>query len=169
MIRLSKETDYGIVLLSYFASEGVGSTYSARALAAETQIPLPMVSKILKVLARQGWLISQRGAKGGYALAQRPDTISVAEIIKGIEGPIAITECVEAPGDCRQESVCRTRQNWKMINQTVRKALERITLSDMATPMPDHLVALDPVPAGPEYRSSSEEDRDASRFLLDEG
>ena len=50
MIRLTKETDYGIVLLSHFAGEGVGSTYSARVLAAETQIPLPMVSKILKVL-----------------------------------------------------------------------------------------------------------------------
>ncbi len=161
MIRLSKETDYGIVLLSHFAGEGVGSTYSARALAAETQIPLPMVSKILKVLARQGWLVSQRGAKGGYTLTQRPDMISVAEIIKGIEGPIAITECVEAPGDCRQESVCRTRHNWKVINRTVRKALEKVTLSDMAAPFPDHLVALDPVPTGFD-RSPSEEDRDPS-------
>ena len=169
MIRLSKETDYGIVLLSHFASEGVGATYSSRALAAETQIPLPMVSKILKVLARQGWLVSQRGAKGGYTLALRPDTISVAEIIKGIEGPIAITECVEAPGDCRQESVCRTRHHWKMINRTVRKALETITLLDMATPIPDRLVALDPVPAGFDYRSPAEEDRGASRFLMDKG
>ncbi len=169
MIRLTKETDYGIVLLSHFAGEGVGSTYSARVLAAETQIPLPMVSKILKVLAREGWLVSQRGAKGGYTLAQQPDTISVAEIIKGIEGPIAITECVEAPGDCRQESVCRTRHNWKMINRTVRRALETITLSDMAAPMTDRLVTLDPVPAGFDYRSPSEEDRDASRFLMDKG
>ena len=148
MIRLSKETDYGIVLLSQFASEGMGSTHSARVLATKTQIPLPMVSKILKVLARQGWLISQRGAKGGYRLAQRPDTLSVAEIIKGIEGPIAITECVWAPGDCRQEAVCRIRQNWKMINRTVRRALEDITLSDMTEPPADHLVALDPVTRG---------------------
>ena len=162
MIRLSKETDYGIVLLSHFASGGVGSSYSARALAGETQIPLPMVSKILKVLARQGWLVSQRGAKGGYSLAQRPDTLSVAEIIKGIEGPIAITECVDDRGDCRQESVCRTRQNWKVINRAVREALETITLLDMAAPFPDHLVALDPVPGGFDRLSTSQKDTDPS-------
>ena len=109
MIRMSKQADYGIVLLSRFASGSLGTIYSARELAGETHIPWPMASKILKLLTRQGLLISHRGATGGYRLARRPEKISVAEIIRRMEGPIALTECVEAPGDCKQEPVCQVR------------------------------------------------------------
>ena len=140
---MSKEADYGIVLLTHFAGcEGL--MYSARDLANQTRIPLPMVSKILKVLAREGVLVSRRGAKGGYSLALEPGRISIAEIINVIEGPIAMTECVGAPGECKQEAVCRIRNNWEKINQTIFGALEDISLLDMASSVPDPLVRLDP-------------------------
>jgi FeS assembly SUF system regulator len=131
MIRLSKETDYGIVLLTHLADNVGRASYSARALAQETHLPLPMVSKILKVLARQDLLHSQRGVKGGYRLARRPEEISVADIIGAMEGPIALTECVSAPGDCRHEPLCPVRVNWQTISRAVRQALEGIALSDM--------------------------------------
>ena len=142
MIRMSKEADYGIVLLTHFAG-GEGLTYSARALSDETRIPLPMVSKILKVLAREGVLSSRRGAKGGYSLALQPGRISVADIINVIEGPIAMTECVGTPGECKQEPVCCIRSNWQVINQAVLDALERISLQDMTSPLSDSLVPLE--------------------------
>lgn len=142
MIRLSKQTDYGIILLTRFAQDPQGLTYSARELAEETRLPFPMVSKILKVLAREGLLDSHRGPRGGYSLTRRPDLISVADVISAMEGPIAITECVDAPGDCRQEPICPVRSNWRRINVLVHQALESISLSDMTRPLPDHLVTL---------------------------
>jgi predicted methyltransferase len=76
MIRMSKETDYGIVVLAYFASVQEGLKHNAREVAMESQLPLPMVRKILKILAREGLLVSHRGVKGGYSLARRGGRIS---------------------------------------------------------------------------------------------
>ena len=69
MIRMTKQTDYGFVLLTRLAAEP-GTAMNAPELSAETKLPLPMVSKILKLLVRQGLLASHRGVKGGYALAR---------------------------------------------------------------------------------------------------
>ena len=95
MLRLSKITDYGIVLLARLrgAMDPAGATHNARELSAETGLPFPVVGKVLKTLAREGLLDSHRGARGGYALAQPPEEISVAKIIAALEGPVALTEC----------------------------------------------------------------------------
>ncbi len=134
MIRMSKETDYGIVVLAYFASAQEGLKQSAREVAMESQLPLPMVRKILKILAREGLLISHRGAKGGYSLVRRGERISIAEIVKAMEGPLAMTECIESPGECRHEPVCGLRTSWKKINHIIFEALNRTTLSDLTGP-----------------------------------
>jgi FeS assembly SUF system regulator len=136
MIRLTKFSDYGIVLLTHFASRPGQLSHNAPDLAAETGLPLPMVSKVLKTLARKGLLLSHRGVKGGYSLAHPPAEITVRDIIRALEGPIAITECIEhdAP-DCNIEQLCPVRSNWNRINQAVEQALEGITLEDMAQPL----------------------------------
>ncbi|TDI11087.1 MAG: SUF system Fe-S cluster assembly regulator [Acidobacteria bacterium] len=136
MIRMSKETDYGIVVLAYFASAQEGLKQNAREVAMESQLPLPMVRKILKILAREGLLISHRGAKGGYSLTRGGERISIAEIVTAIEGPLAMTECIEAPGECRHEPVCGIRTSWQKINQIVFQALNNMTLSDLTGPLP---------------------------------
>jgi FeS assembly SUF system regulator len=131
MIRMSKETDYGIILLAHFAQHQKGRKRSAREMALDNALPLPMVRKVLKILAREGLLVSHRGAKGGYSLMRRSKRISVAEIIRAVEGPLAMTECVEAPGECRLESTCRMKTAWQRINDTVLQTLSRMTLSDL--------------------------------------
>lgn len=134
MIRLTKQTDYGIVLMTHLARQP-GEYFNAPELAAEAHLPLPMVSKILKLLARAGLLDSQRGVKGGYALARLAREVSVADIISALDGPIAITECIEdSPDECSYEAHCGVRQNWQRINSAVRRALEEITLEEMARP-----------------------------------
>jgi FeS assembly SUF system regulator len=135
---MTKQTDYGIVLLTHLASDPYGQ-HSAPELAAALRIPLPTVSKILKALARDGLLVSHRGVKGGYTLARSPEAISVAEIIEALEGPIAMTECVELPagghGDCSREPFCAVRSNWQAINRAVERALQDLTLAEMTHPL----------------------------------
>jgi FeS assembly SUF system regulator len=147
MIRLTKQTDYGIVLMCRLARDRDGIdrgavVHNATDLAAETHLPLPMVSKILKLLARAGLLTSHRGVKGGYSLAHEPARVTVADIIEALEGPIAITECIEdSPDECSYEAFCRVRRNWQLINDAVRQALQRITLEEMAqTWSPSHRI-----------------------------
>jgi FeS assembly SUF system regulator len=141
MIRITKQTDYGIVLLSHLANHP-DRLFNAPELAAEARLPLPMVSKILKLLARDGLLMSHRGVKGGYGLARDAAEISMAAVIAALEGPIAITECIDTSGDCSHERLCPVRSNWHRINLALREALEGINLAEMAQPLAPKLVTL---------------------------
>jgi len=147
MLRMTKQADYGIVLLSHMAREqdpeSLSKRFAAPGLAEETGLPLPTVSKILKLLSRVGVLESHRGVKGGYSLADSPEKISVVRMIEALDGPIAFTECVEdAPGSCSQEATCHIRGNWQLINDAVRDALKAISLADLVSTQPDLLVQL---------------------------
>ena len=136
MLRLTKQADYGIVLMTFCASRP-RQRFTATELAAETHLPAPTVSKILKLLAREGLLESHRGVKGGYSLARSPDQITVAAMISALDGPIAFTECIEdTPGTCSKESICRLRTKWQSINQAVCHTLERISLEELTHPPP---------------------------------
>lgn len=131
MIRITRQTDYGILLLSQMAGRPPTEVHTAKAAATESNIPLPMASKILKALAKGGLLVSQRGVKGGYRLAASADRISVADVIQALEGPIGITECSFSPGSCEQEGSCPVQSNWKRISLAMRDALDKIPLSEM--------------------------------------
>lgn len=136
MIRITREADYGIVLMSCLAQAG-GQPRSAAVLAQQRQLPLPMVSKILKTLARAGLLISQRGVQGGYSLARSATEISAADIIGVLEGPIAITACSdEAHDGCSRQDHCEVSNHWPRINQAIHTALQSISLAEMSRPDP---------------------------------
>ncbi len=136
MIRITRMTDYGIMLLTYFAREDVRPMRNARELAEQSHLALPTVSKILKVLAHKGLLVGQRGVKGGFSLARTPQEITVAQIVDAVEGQMHITKCSdEAPGKCRLEDSCPVQSNWQRISHAVWQALGNITLADMARPL----------------------------------
>ena len=142
MIRMTKQTDYGFVLLSHLAVDPE-RVANAPDLAAETRLPVPMVSKILKVLARADLLVSQRGVKGGYTLARPPERITAAEILRALEGPVALTVCIDGtPGECDREPYCAVRGHWHRINRAVDQALAGITLADLAEHAPAAAEAL---------------------------
>ncbi len=132
MIRITRLTDYGLVLLAQFARHEEREIHTGRDLAEATDLPLPTVSKLLKTLAREGILVSHRGVQGGYQLARHPEEISIVEIISALEGPIAVTLCsLDSPGGCEKEELCPVQSSWRKINQAVLKALKDIKLADM--------------------------------------
>jgi FeS assembly SUF system regulator len=135
MIRMTRLTDYGIMLLTLFARDGKRAMRSARDLSVEALLPLPTVSKLLKVLARHDLLEAHRGVKGGFRLARSADEITVAEIIHALEGPIGVTECSSHDGTCDIERSCIVRNNWRKINTAVLDALGKITLAEMTHPL----------------------------------
>jgi FeS assembly SUF system regulator len=142
MLRVTKLADYGIVIMTQFASHSE-RPYNARDMAGVVRLPLPVVSKVLKSLVRAGLLESQRGTKGGYNLLRHPREITVAAIIRALEGPIAVTECTDQiHGDCGLEMRCPVKTNWHLINRAIFEALERITLAEMTQALPQPLVNL---------------------------
>lgn len=133
MIRLSKLTDYGLVLMTCIARDLSLPLRTARDLAVESKLPLPTVGRLLKQLSQSGLLVSQRGTKGGYSLVRDPRRISLEEIIKALEGPIALTECsTGVAGMCDLEACCVIKNNQQLISQALRTVLENVTLSDLS-------------------------------------
>ena len=133
MLRLSKLTDYAIVVTTAMAAEPQ-RIYSASDLAADTHLEPPTVAKVLKALVQGGVLRSFRGASGGYQLIMTPARLSVATIIEAMEGPIGMTECAVHEGLCSTEGVCSLRGNWQRISRAVENALRDVTLQDMTQP-----------------------------------
>lgn len=130
MLRLSKLTDYAVVVLVRLS--GGASVQTSPGIAATTGIPEPTVSKVLKALAGAGLVASQRGAHGGYRLSRPLATIPIAEVIGAIDGPIALTACVEGSvTNCEVLGLCPVRGRWDPVNTAIREALSAITLADM--------------------------------------
>ena len=135
MLRISKLTDYAVVLTTHLADASLADRVApVRALAEATGIPEPTASKVLKTLSKAAIVDSVRGAHGGYRLARPATAISVAEVIVALEGPIAVTECVDEATGCTHEDHCGVRGNWQRINAAVQGALGAISLADMARP-----------------------------------
>ncbi len=146
MFRLSKVTDYGIVLLAHLArAEDARFSQNSRDIAGEVGLPAPMVSKILKSLARQGVLESQRGSKGGYQLSRPPEQLSVAEMISALEGPMGLTECALGSDLCVHEGSCAVQTPWQVINRVIRESLERVTLADLIDPRFSNAISTDEI------------------------
>ncbi len=132
MFRLNRLTDYAIVVMGQMDSHP-DEVLNAAEIARGTGVPAPTVAKLMTTLAHVGLVSSQRGVAGGYRLDRPAADISVAEIIAEIEGPIALTACVEgADYHCDVEAVCPMCGNWNTVNQAIQEALQRVTLADMA-------------------------------------
>lgn len=134
MLRLSKLTDYAVVVLVRLSSDRAdgASVQTSPGIAATTGIPEPTVAKVLKALAGAGLVSSQRGARGGYRLGRPLAAIPIADVIAAVEGPIALTACVEGSGlGCESQGLCPMAGRWGPVNDAIRDALSTITLADM--------------------------------------
>ena len=133
MLRVGKLTDYAIVLMTCLARKAQPDPVTARDLATDMGLPQPTVSKLLKMLTQGGLLTSTRGVAGGYALARRPEAISLVEMVEAIEGPMSVTDCSSAKDcACTLQSACGLKTNWNYINRQLMGTLRGITLRGMA-------------------------------------
>ncbi|MBN33205.1 MAG: SUF system Fe-S cluster assembly regulator [Rhodospirillaceae bacterium] len=136
MIRLSRMADYGVVVMTYMAWRH-HENHSAHQVAEGTGLSEATVAKLLKMFARENLLGSHRGVHGGYQLNRKPEEITVAQIVEAVEGPIALTLCVDNhPGSCDVQSLCPMRGGWNQINTALRDAFEGVSLAAMALPKP---------------------------------
>jgi FeS assembly SUF system regulator len=128
MIRMSKLTDYAIVLLAHLAR--TSGTLTAQELSSQSGVPLPTVSKLCKELAKADLVASHRGRHGGYGLARPAERISVAEIVEALEGPIALTDCSSPhKGVCGIEATCPAKASWDPVSRAIQGALQGLPLS----------------------------------------
>jgi Rrf2 family protein len=140
MLRLTKKADYGLMALKYLAeqpgiSSAAGATsavaQSAKDIAQAYHIPPPLLAKILQTLARAGLLVSHAGTNGGYALAKPASKISAFEVIRVIDGPLFITNCVTIHGSCDLAGHCTIKEPLRKVNDSIKDLLSNIYISDL--------------------------------------
>ena len=140
-MRLSNLADYAVVTMTAAARHCGGGRTSASELAAETGLPSPTVQKVVSKLSAAGLLRSMRGAGGGLQLARPAAAITVADIVEAMEGPIALTACIEG-ADCAVHSDCSVRPHWPVINAALRGALADIPLTRLTETRPARMEEL---------------------------
>lgn len=130
MVRITKLTDYGVVIMAFMASSP-SRLFQTKEIAEHTHIAPPTVSKLLKKLTKSKLLASERGTNGGYLLACEPKNITIAELVNALEGPIAITECSMGHDYCASAPNCSIKTPWLQINHAITNALQSIKLFDL--------------------------------------
>src|SRR5580704_2829260 len=140
MLKLTKKADYGLIALRHLACQAqkgsIKVTGSAKEIAERYRIPLPLLSKVLQALVRTGLLVSEQGAMGGYRLARDPHEISALEVIRGIDGPIILTQCFtehDEPVECDQSHMCPVREPLRKVHEGILRLLSGITIADLAS------------------------------------
>jgi FeS assembly SUF system regulator len=131
MLRISKLTDYGTVILAYLAAHP-HQLHTASEVAERTRLGLATVSKLLKSLHRGGLVASLRGSHGGYQLARPATEITAAAILDALEGPFALTECSGKHSACGIESTCGVGHSWQRVNSAIHRALTDVSLAELA-------------------------------------
>lgn len=132
-MRLTSLADYAVVMMAAAARHEPGERLSANILADETGVPLPTAQKLMGRLASAGLLHSARGTGGGFRLARPASEVSLADIVEAVEGPIAMTNCIEgAQHLCAIEGSCRVKPHLHAVNFAVRGALQGVSLASLA-------------------------------------
>lgn len=132
-MRLSSMADYAVVTMAAAARHCGGARVSATQIAEETGLPAPTVQKLVSRLTAAGLLRSSRGVGGGLKLARPAAAITLADIVEAVEGPIALTACIEhGRHDCTLESACMVRPHWPIVNEALRGALAQVPLTRLA-------------------------------------
>src|SRR5439155_12596512 len=102
MLRLSKKADYDLIAMKHLAQKRDVASTSAREIAECYDIPIELMAKVLQRLVRTGLLTSQQGTRGGYALTRASTSMTVADVIQAIDGPMTVTACSTDKNDCEQ-------------------------------------------------------------------
>ncbi len=144
MLTLTRKTEYAMIAVCHLAHTG-SRVVSAREIADEHNVPLPLLMNVLKRLNRTGQVTSVRGARGGYVLNQRPESITLAGLIEAVEGPVHLVRCVNTGKDgrrCERSGQCFIRRSVVKVHERLRKFLMGVTMADLA--FDEHNPPMDP-------------------------
>ena len=131
-MRLSARSRYATRLLLELARRKGDTPVSAATLAQETGISVQFVEQILKPLKQQGVTSSVRGAAGGHRLARDASEITLAEVVKIMEGDLALAHCcADKDYDCVRKHECKTRHAWALASQMLEKTFASISLASL--------------------------------------
>jgi Rrf2 family protein len=134
---LNQKTRYALRSLLHLVEAGEGAPVQLAAIASSQRIPPKYLELIMLDLKKAGLLTSSRGPRGGYRLARPADAISFGEVVRAMEGPIALVPCASVNfyarcGDCHDEATCAIRRAFAILRDQSAELLEGISLAQGA-------------------------------------
>lgn len=144
MLRLSKKTDYALLAMRHLAANADRGAVSARELAETYDIPAELLAKVLQKLVKGKLLESQQGIRGGYALARSAASMSVADVIQAVDGPLMVTACSDTDHSCDQYAKCNIRDPLWRLKDRIVATLTSTSVAELAMEMPQPMAPLAP-------------------------
>lgn len=135
MLRLTREAEYGLLAISYIASRTDGELTYRREIAQHHNIPVEFLAKVLQKLTKQGLIRSYRGIRGGYLLGRPTEQITLSDIVKAVDGPMALVECARKDGDCPQFEACELKDALHELQDGIVHLLQSMSLKDLTSRM----------------------------------
>jgi Rrf2 family protein len=134
-MKISTKGRYGVAAMYELALHYGEGPISLKCVAQKQAISEQYLEQLIGSLRKAGIVKSVRGAQGGYSLAKEPSQITVGDIIKIMEGPIALVDCLlPSTGTneyCSRTSICVTRDVWEKVRVSINAVLDSITLADL--------------------------------------
>ena len=131
MLRLSTKGQYGVRAMYEIAkASGIGPV-TIREISEKQDVSVAYLEQILNTLRKSGLITSVKGPGGGYMLSRGPDKISIGQILKELEGPVAITSCLDPAEGCVRVDSCVTHLLWKSLGDNIEQFLDGMSLNDL--------------------------------------
>jgi Rrf2 family protein len=131
VLRFTKRADYGLMAIHFIAVHEEDGAVSVKRIAETFAIPAELLAKILQRLAKQRLIVSQNGPKGGYTLARHSAEITVGQVVRALEGPINIVECMENESECPQMARCNLRRPVQKLQVAITQMLDGMSLAEL--------------------------------------
>jgi Rrf2 family protein len=130
-MKISAKARYAVrILLDLAMYQGQGPVRTSD-ISEHTGVSVRFIEQILKPLKKSALVVSTRGSSGGYSLSAKPEDITLASIIRIIEGPLCLTHCCENPAVCHRSPTCRSHRAWVRVTQVLEAELEGISIKDL--------------------------------------
>ena len=130
-MKLSTRCRYGIHAMFDLAQNIGNGPQAIRSIADRQMVPEQYLEQIIGLLRREGYVKSMRGAQGGYMLAHPPGEITIGELIRLLEGPVMMADCMVDADACIRSGQCPSRLVWERLTHCINMVIDSITLQDM--------------------------------------
>jgi Rrf2 family protein len=132
-LRISMKSDYALRAMMELASAYGSGPLQSSEIAVRRMIPESYLEQLLTVLRKAGLVASLRGPQGGHALAIHPSKVTAANVVRAMEGPLVVIDCLVAPDSCQLSEGCSLQELWAEVGAAVDATLERVTIEELAT------------------------------------
>lgn len=130
-MKISTKARYGLRALIEIAANSSQVPLGISSIAERQEIPPKYLEQIIPTLKQGGLVKSTRGARGGYTLARKPETIRLNRVVELLDGPIVPVECIANPDSCKRVVSCAAREVWVRVGRAVMDSLDSMTLQDL--------------------------------------